>query len=665
MATTLELVLLYLVAAVAGVVGCRLLRLPPMLGYLAVGVVIGPNALALARDSAGVKYLAEFGVVFLMFVIGLEFNLPKLRTMRRLVFGLGLAQVLLTIAGAVAGNVLLAALFRWLGQPWDLHWQGAVVLGGAIAMSSTAIVVKLMAERLELESEHGRHVMGVLLFQDLAVVPLLVLIPALNDSGQDLARAMGLAVLKAGALLTLLLVGGQRVMRWWLTIVARRKSEELFVLNLLLVTLGLAWLTEHAGLSLALGAFVAGMLIAETEFKHQVETDIRPFHDVLLGLFFITIGMKLDWRPVLDHWLLVLVLSVLPVAAKAVLVAGLALAFRAPQGVAIRTGLYLAQAGEFGFVLLTLGTAQGVVTGVWMSPVLASMVISMMATPFIILASNRIVMTLSANEWLMQSVQITAIARKAIRTEAHVIIAGYGRSGQNLARMLAQEAIPYMALDLDPDRVRRAAAAGQSVVFGDAARLPSLMAAGLARASAVVVSYHDTPSALKILALVRDHAPSVPVIVRTIDDADLEKLREAGATEVVPEAIEGSLMLAAQALALVGVPMRRVIRLMRDARDKRYHLLRGYFHGADDDTVEELAQARLASVTLPLAAASLGQPLIDQALHAMGVQVLSVRLASGRVVRADDQMLLAAGDTLVLSGLPEPLALAEAKLLRG
>jgi CPA2 family monovalent cation:H+ antiporter-2 len=665
MATTLELVLLYLVAAVAGVVGCRLLRLPPMLGYLAVGVVIGPNALALARDSAGVKYLAEFGVVFLMFVIGLEFNLPKLRTMRRLVFGLGLAQVLLTIAGAVLGNVMLAALFHWLGQPWDLQWQGAVVLGGAIAMSSTAIVVKLMAERLELESEHGRHVMGILLFQDLAVVPLLVLIPALDDSGQDMARAMGLALLKAAVLLTLLLVGGQRVMRWWLTIVARRKSEELFVLNLLLVTLGLAWLTEHAGLSLALGAFVAGMLIAETEYKHQVETDIRPFHDVLLGLFFITIGMKLDWRPVLDHWPLVLVLGVLPVAAKAVLVAGLALAFKAPQGVAIRTGLYLAQAGEFGFVLLTLGTEQGLVHGRWISPVLAAMVISMLATPFIIMASNRIVMKLSANEWLMQSVQLTAIARKSIRTEAHVIIAGYGRSGQNLARMLDQEAIPYMALDLDPDRVRRAAAAGQSVVFGDAARLPSLMAAGLARASAVVVSYHDTPSALKILALVRDHAPSVPVIVRTIDDADLEKLREAGATEVVPEAIEGSLMLAAQALALVGVPMRRVIRLTRDARDKRYHLLRGYFHGADDDTVEELAQARLASVTLPLAAACLGQPLIDQALHAMGVQVLSVRLASGRVVRADDQMLLAAGDTLVLSGLPEPLALAEVKLLRG
>ncbi len=665
MATTLELVLLYLVAAVLGVVACRMLRLPPMLGYLAVGVLIGPNALALAKDTAGVKYLAEFGVVFLMFVIGLEFNLPKLRSMRTLVFGLGLSQVLLTVLGAVAGNALLALGFGWAGAQWGLSWQGAVVLGSAMAMSSTAIVVKLMAERLELESEHGKRVMGVLLFQDLAVVPLLVLIPALGDSGENMARALALALVKATVLLTLLLVGGQRVMRWWLTLVARRKSEELFVLNLLLVTLGLAWLTEHAGLSLALGAFVAGMLVAETEFKHQVETDIRPFHDVLLGLFFITIGMKLDWRPVIEHWFLVLMLSALPVLAKAVLVAGLARAFRATPGVAIRTGLYLAQAGEFGFVLLTLGADEGLVSPRWVSPVLACMVISMLASPFWVMYANRIVMKLSSSEWLLQSLQVTTIAKKAIRTEAHVIIAGYGRSGQNLSRMLAQEAIPYIALDLDPDRVRQAAAAGQSVVFGDAARLQSLMAAGLARASAVVVSYHDTASALKILQLVREHAPRVPVIVRTLDDRDIERLRDAGATEVVPEAIEGSLMLAAQALVLVGVPMRRVIRLTRDARDARYSLLRGYFHGQDDDTVEELQQARLASVTLPMAAACLGRPLADQALHAIGVQVVSLRLASGRVVAADEALVLAGGDTLVLSGLPEALALAETKLLRG
>jgi CPA2 family monovalent cation:H+ antiporter-2 len=663
MATTLELVLLYLVAAVLGVVVCRSLKLPPMLGYLVVGVLIGPNALALAKDSAAVEYLAEFGVVFLMFVIGLEFNLPKLRAMRKLVFGLGLSQVVLTIVGALIGNALLIWLFAFTTRPWELGYAGALVLGSAFAMSSTAIVVKLMADRLELETEHGKRVLGVLLFQDLAVVPLLVLIPALGSSGGAMAASLGWALLKAAALLALLLTGGQQVMRWWLTIVARRKSEELFVLNLLLITLGLAWITEHAGLSLALGAFVAGMLVAETEYKHQVETDIRPFHDVLLGLFFITIGMKLDWRPVIDQWGLVLLLSLAPVFAKFVLVALLARLFGAAPGVALRTGLYLAQAGEFGFVLLTLGADGGLVAPQWLSPVLASMVLSMIATPFIVQYSNRIVARLSATDWMMQSVALTTIAKKSIATEAHVIICGYGRSGQNLARLLDGERIPYMALDLDPDRVRQAAAAGQSVVFGDAARLKSLMAAGLARASAVVVTYHDTPSALKILQVVRSHAPQVPVIVRTVDDTDLDKLKAAGATEVVPEAIEGSLMLASHALALVGVPMRRVIRITRDARDARYGLLRGYFHGADDDTVEELQQARLASVTLPAAAPCLGKPLADQALHAVGVQVVSVRRASGPVHEPDEALQLQAGDTLVLAGLPEALALAEEKLL--
>jgi CPA2 family monovalent cation:H+ antiporter-2 len=662
--TSLDLALLYLVAAVLGVVICRFLKLPPMLGYLAVGVLIGPNALAFAHDSASIQYLAEFGVVFLMFAIGLEFNLPKLRALKTAVFGIGMAQVVLTIAGAMLGNTLLIAGFALLGLSWQMGWQGALVLGSAMAMSSTAIVVKLMAERLELENPHGKLVMGVLLFQDLAVVPLLVLIPALHSSGSEMMTALAWAGLKAVALLTLLLFGGQKVMRWWLTLVARRKSDELFMLNLLLVTLGLAWLTEHVGLSLALGAFVAGMLISETEYRHQVETDIRPFHDVLLGLFFITIGMKLDWRPLVDSWWLVILLTVAPVFAKFALIAGLARLFKAPPGVALRTGLYLAQAGEFGFVLLTLGAQQGLVAPQWVSPVLASMVLSMLITPFLIMYSNRIVMKLSSSDWLMQSVQLTTIAKKSIKAEAHVIICGYGRSGQNLARLLEGEHIPYMALDLDPDRVRQAAAAGQSVVFGDAAKVQSLMAAGLSRASAVVVSYHDTPSALKILDLVRTQAPKVPVIVRTIDDADLERLRAAGATEVVPEAIEGSLMLASHALALVGVPMRRVIRITRDARDKRYGLLRGYFHGADDDTADELDQARLGSVTLPAASPHADRLLDDLALHALGVAVVSLRRANGKGLPVDGATL-AGGDTLVLSGTPTALALAEEKLLAG
>ena len=664
MASTLELTLLLLVAAVAGVVVCRLAKLPPMLGYLVVGVVIGPNAMGLASDSAGVTYLAEFGIVFLMFVIGLEFNLPKLQSMRELVFGLGLSQVVLTVLAALAGNALLAWAFALAGRSaLGLGWQGAIALGSALAMSSTAIVVKLMSDRLELESEHGRRVMAVLLFQDLAVVPLLVLIPALGTPAAELLRELAVAGVKAIVLLTVLLVGGRAVMRWWLTLVVRRKSEELFVLNLLLVTLGLAWLTEHAGLSLALGAFVAGMLIAETEFKHQVETDIRPFHDVLLGLFFITVGMRLDTTAVFAQAPLVLALTVLPVLFKFALVTALARLFGAAPGTAIRTGLYLAQAGEFGFVLLGLATERQLVPVSLQSPVLASMVLSMLATPFVFMFSNRIVMRLSANDWLLQSVAMTTIAKRSINAERHIIICGFGRSGQNLARLLEHEHIAYIALDLDPDRVRQAAAAGQSVVFGDAARLQSLMAAGLARASAVVVSYHDTPSALKILHVAKTHAPTVPVIVRTIDDADMERLRAAGATEVVPEAIEGSLMLASHALALVGVPMRRVLRVVQQQRDARYGLLRGYFHGADDDTALELDQARLLSVTLPAASAGVARTLGEHRLSEAGVSIVSLRRASGAVLQPDDALHLAAGDTLVLSGLPEPLARAEGKLL--
>jgi CPA2 family monovalent cation:H+ antiporter-2 len=659
--TGLELTLLYLLAAVLGVVACRFFQLPPMLGYLVVGVAVGPNALGLSQDSESVRHVGEFGVVFLMFVIGLEFNLPKLRAMRQHVFGLGLLQVAVTISVATLVTIGLATA---VPQTWGMSWQAALALSSAVAMSSTAIVVKLMVERLERESEHGKRVMGVLLFQDLAVVPLLVLIPALGATGEDLVNALLVAALKAGALITILLVGGQHVMRRWLTLVAKRKSEELFVLNLLLITLGLAWMTELAGLSLALGAFIAGMLISETEFKHQVETDIRPFHDVLLGLFFISIGMMLDLRLVVERWPLVLLLLIVPTLFKAALVTGLSKVLGASSGVSLRTGLYLAQAGEFGFVLLTLAKSHSLVPPTLLNPILASMVLSMVATPFIVMYSNRIVMKLVSSEWLLQSLQMTTIARKSISANRHVIICGYGRCGQNLAKMLEGEGIPYIALDLDPDRVRQAAAAGDSVVFGDAARLQALIASGLARASAVVITYLDVPGALKVLSHTRAHAPQVPVIVRTQDDLNLEVLQAAGATEVVPETIEGSLMLASHALALVGVPMRRVIRIVQDQRDARYNLLRGFFRGADDDSVDELHYERLATLAIPQDAKAVGCTLDSFALQSLEVRVVSLRHSDGKVGPANGQALLQGGDTLVLAGKAEALAVAEQKILK-
>jgi len=578
--SSLELTLLYLLAAVLGVVGCRFLKLPPMLGYLVVGVVIGPNALAFAQNSEGIRHLAEFGVVFLMFVIGLEFNLPKLRTMQRYVFGLGLWQVVLTVVLVTTFSVFLNVMAPTL---WGMNWQTALSLAGALSMSSTAIVIKLMSDRLELDSEHGKRVVGVLLFQDLAVVPFLVMIPALDAPPEQLMTAMGLALVKAAILIALLLTGGQRLMRWWLLLVARRQTEELFVLNVLLVTLGLAWLTELAGLGLALGAFVAGMLISETEFKHRVELDIKPFHDILLGLFFITIGMMLDWRIIWDRWQFVLFLVTVPVLLKFVLISALTRLGGASEGVSLRTGLYLAQAGEFGFVLLTLGNQHQLIPADWLNPVLASMVLSMMVTPFIVMRANHWVMKWSSSDWLQQSLEMTQMAQMSMNIKKHIIICGYGRCGQNLAKLLKTQNIPYIALDLDPDRVNRALAQGDQVAYGDAAKLQSLMSVGLDRASAVVVTYLDSASAFRVLASAKEHAPHVPVVVRTKDDQELAKFQAAGASEVVPETIEGSLMLATHALALVGVPMKRVIRMVQAQRNQRYELLRDDDHGEDVD----------------------------------------------------------------------------------
>jgi CPA2 family monovalent cation:H+ antiporter-2 len=659
--TALELTLLYLLAAVLGVAACRWFKLPAILGYLVAGVLMEPHTLGLAfgQDAESIKYLAEFGVVFLMFVIGLEFNLHKLRAMRNHVFGLGLAQVALTMLLITFGALALGWL---LPQRWPISWQAALALSGVMAMSSTAIVVKMMADRAELDSEHGQRVMGVLLLQDLAVVPLLVLIPALGAAPEQLANALLLALLKAALLITVLLWGGQRVMRWWLTAVARRRSEELFMLNLLLMTLGLAWLTEHAGLSLALGAFICGVLISETEFRIQVEAQIRPFHDVLLGLFFITIGMLLDWRLIWVQWPLVLLLVTVPVLFKLGLVVVLARWLGAGSAVALRTGLYLAQAGEFGFVLLTLARRGGLLAPELFNPILAAMVLSMLATPFIIMGSNRLVMRLVASEWLQQSLQTTRIAAEAINARDHVLICGYGRSGQAIARVLEQEGVATMALDLDPDRVRQAQVAGHAVAFGDAGKRQALVAAGLNRASAVVITLLDPHGVMQVLTTVRAHAPQLPVIVRTRTDRDLDRLRAAGATEVVPEAQEGSLMLAGHALALMGVPMRRVIRILRDQRDQRYRLLRGFFHGADDAADADLMEeVRLHTFTLPeaLGGRRLADLMADLTAGLDDLHLVSVRSHLGAPVLPGDDVELRGGETLVLSGKADALARAE------
>jgi CPA2 family monovalent cation:H+ antiporter-2 len=649
---------LLLTASVLGVVAFRLFNLPPVLGYLAVGILIGPHAVGFVQDTKETRYLAEFGVVFLMFSIGLEFSLPKLTSMRRIVFGLGLAQVLATIGVAVVAGVVL-------GDVLGIQPTAAFALGGALAMSSTAIVLKQIAERLELETEHGKRIFGVLLFQDLAVVPLLVIVPALAVKANDLAGTLAWALAKAGLLLTLLLVGGQRLLRPWLHLVAKRRSHELFMLNLLLLTLGLAWLTEQAGLSLALGSFIAGMLIAETEYRHQVEEDIKPFREVLLGLFFVSIGMLLNVRVVIESFGWVLLALLGPTTFKFLLIYALARLFGASAGTAIRTGLPLATAGEFGFVLLNQAGGLQLLPQAVMQVVLAAMLLSMLATPFLVQYSDRIALRFASSEWMQRALELHKIATRSIATERHVIICGFGRAGQHLAKMLEQEDIGYVALDLDPDRVREAAAAGDSVVFGDAARKEALVAAGVARAAALVVSYNDARSALKVIHFAHELNPRLPIIVRTQDDADLDRLLAAGAAEVVPEVFEGSLMLGSHALVLLGVPLARVVKRVREARDSRYRLLRGYFHGSDDTSeFEEESHERLHSVPIEPGAAAVGQRLGDLGLKLIGTEVTAVRRRGIRGADPSDDLVLQPGDVVVLRGVPDALELAEERLLQ-
>jgi len=653
MPQTLLLILILLAASVVIVAACRILRLPPILGYLVVGIALGPHALGVVPDDEVTRGLAEFGIVFLMFSIGLEFSLAQLRSMRRAVFGLGLAQVAITTAGGVICIHLLG-----------YGWRVGIVLGGALAMSSTAIVSKMLAERMELSTMHGRDVMGILLFQDLAVVAFLILIPALASAGGGGIAAMGGALMKAGIALALILFLGQKPMRRWFHVVARQRSSELFVLNVLLVTLGMAALTRVAGLSMALGAFLAGMLISETEFRYQVEEDIKPFRDVLLGLFFITVGMMLDLRVVAAQGWLVLVLLVVPVAAKLLLIVVLSRAFGAPLPTALRTGFYLAQAGEFALVLLALATEYGLLSRDFTQVVLASMIVSMLIAPLLIQRAEKWVRRLTANDWLARAAELTHVAARTMARQDHVVICGFGRSGQNLARLLEREDIAYLALDSDPQRVREAADSA-TVVYGDASRREVLASAGIAKARALVITFADTPIALKILHHLQQIRPELPVIVRTLDDSELDRLRKAGATEVIPEVLEGSLMLASHSLLVLGVPLNRVLKRIRAIREERYGLFRGFFRGASDaaDAAENL-QPRLHTIVLGERAHAVGRALEELAIEA-SVEVTGVRRNGARSVKPEGDFRFDAGDAVVLLGRPADLARAEKRLLDG
>ena len=655
---SLPILLILLTSSVLVVALFRALRLPAMLAYFTIGLVLGPHALALIPDTEASHQVAEFGIVFLMFSIGLEFSLPMLYAMRNTLFGLGGAQVIISVA--------LAMFISWLA---GVTWETAFVIGAALAMSSTAIVSKILMERIDLNSRHGRLSVGILLFQDIAVILILVLIPALGSKNDDLWPILGISLIKATVLLFILFKFGKLLINPWFGWVAQQRSRELFVLNVLMVTLVLAFATKEAGLSYALGAFIAGMLISETRYRYQVEADIAPFRDILLGLFFIGVGMLLNLEQITQHIGLVLLLLVGFVLLKAIVITLLCRVFNYEFGVGIRTGLILAQAGEFSFVILALAQEQMLIDGNTLQLILATSLLSMIIAPFIIQYNGRVARRMVKSYTRNSGKIVEDIAAVGKNLSEHVIICGYGRSGQFLGRFLKEENIPFIALDIDPTRVQDAAAAGEHVMFGDAGRRLVLQAAGAARAKAMIISYADMRASMKVLHVMQEIYPHVPVIVRTLDDANMEMFRAAGATEVVPEVLEGSLMLASHALVLLGVPLNRVVKRIRAFREERYKMFRGYFRGVTDTNQENIEQSkmlRLHSVEINAAAYAKGLRIDHFNFEKYKVEVQFLRRPNMlEVISPRPDIVVSDGDVIVLLGSSEDLSTAEKFLLSG
>src|SRR6202162_1651228 len=638
-------ILILLAASVCVVAGVRKLRLPAILGYLAVGMLLGPHAFALAVDNETTQLLADFGVVFLVFTLGLEFSLPRLVAMRWEVLGVGGAQVLITTGVVAAASALL------FGVPPAV----AVVIGGAVAMSSTAIIISQLTEQSENNRTHGRLSVAICLFQDLSFPLFLALISALSGGGQsagavNVASAVGIAVLA----LLLVLAAGRWLLRPLFLLIASVRSAELFSLAVLLAVLASAWVTHRVGLSLALGAFPPGMMLAETEFRHQVEATIRSYKEVLLGLFFITVGMLLDVRLLFRDLSFVTALLIGMLVLKATVVTLVAEPATKSWFKSLRTGVVVGQGGEFGFALLTLLLRRELLDPAVVQPLLAATVLSMVLSPFLIRHNRRITRALLGESGPPKSEAMRETqATLAVAERDHVVICGFGRVGQNTARVLEKTGFEYIALDLDAYRIRVGRQAGDPVIYGDAGQAEVLQNVGVAHASCVVITFANPEVALRILRAVREMRGDVPILVRTQDDTKLEQLQSAGATEVVPETFEASLMLLSHLLLLLKLPVARVIRTINGIRSHRYGMLRQYFRDADAEHLDDTHAFReeLHSVILPPHAWAVGRSIADLAARGSKASVSAVR-RDGIVGREPSpDTLFKEGDVVVGCGI--------------
>ena len=638
-------IILLLVCSVLFLTVFKYFKLSATIAYFAVGILLGPSGVGILYDSDSIRHFVEFGIVFLMFSIGLEFSLPKLNSMRGILFGLGGAQVFITLATTF-----------FVSRLFGLDLAMAFVIGSALTMSSTAIVSKLLIERIDLNSRHGRLSIGILLFQDIAVIPILILLPALSAPAIDINTLFIPIILKIIVLLSILFWLGKPIINFWFGLVAQQKSRELFVLNVLMVTMFFSYLTHLAGLSYALGAFLAGMLISETRYRYQVESDIASFRDILLGLFFISVGMMLNLSIFVEYLWIILTIFLGYSLFKATLITFLTRLFKYELGVGIRTGIILGQAGEFSFVILALAKEQNIIGGDILQIILSVCLLSMICAPFLIPYNGRIARFLSQSYIKNSQKNIDKIDDIGHNLSEHVILCGYGRSGQFLGRFLKEEHIPFIAIDMDLNRVNDASNAGELVMYGDASRRVVLNAAGIRNCKAVIITYADDRASSKVLTVIRETYADLPIIVRTADESSIALLQKEGATEVVPEVLEGSLMLGSHALMVLGVPLARIVKKIRSFRSERYSMFRGYFKGSTDisDDFSGQEQLELHSIEVKRNPLLLGSKLENIRFEDFNIQIQYLRRPN-MLENIDPRLdiILNDGDILVILGLQQ------------
>ncbi|MBQ0754890.1 MAG: cation:proton antiporter [Gammaproteobacteria bacterium] len=647
----LAMIVLLLGTSVVLVTLFRRLHLPAILAYLLAGLAAGPFGFAWVENTVNIQHLAEFGIVFLLFSLGLEFSIPKLMSLRRIVFGAGPAQVLTT-------GIAVVLAMRLFG----FKWETAVITGCALSLSSTAIVIRELISRGEVNTAYGRSATGILLFQDLAAVLMLVLLPALANSHGDPWQAAGETLLQALLLFVGIFVVGKWLLPKLLEETGRVRSDEVFVMTALLLALVAAWVTHALGLSMALGAFLAGMMLGESHFRHQIESDIRPFRDLLLGLFFMSVGMLIDPALFLEKWHWIVPGALFLIIFKSLITTVLLRLVGERADTAVRTGLVLSQGGEFGFVLVTLAVSLNVFSPDRAGLIVAMTVLTMIATPALIQNSARVARKVQQRMALPD--ESNSIADDI---SGHVILCGYGRVGQNLSRYLSRFHIETVAIDSDIVRIHESSQAGEKILFGDASRKDTLERAGIHRASLLVITFDDARRAEKIMRLVHSFEPNMRVLVRTRDDTSLDQLIEAGATEVVPEVLEASLMLIAHALLLMEVPLGKVLATLRQSRRDRYKLLHGYYHGDSFPSMDSAGNAYrlLHAVTLAGKARCQGRRISETGLEKLNVTIRAIRRAGTNIQDPEGDTVLESGDVVILYGPLDAVERGEELLLGG